>query len=52
MSNPTTLQFLVQQAMEGILVDHDREGVRVDFHPDFIQHNPWAADGGVMPNAG
>ena len=51
MSEPTALQSLVQAAMDGILVHHDRVGVRRHFHPDFVQHNPWADDGGAHVEA-
>ena len=33
--------------MDAILVRHDRDEVRRHFHPHFVQHNPWAADGGA-----
>lgn len=51
MSDPKALQSLVQDAMDGILVHHDRAGVREHFHPDFVQHNPWADDGGAHVEA-
>ena len=35
----------VLSAMDGILVAHDEAAVERDFHPDFVQHNPWAKDG-------
>lgn len=47
MSDAARLQKLVQTAMDAILVRHDRAEVRQYFHPDFVQHNPWAADGGA-----
>lgn len=47
MNDAARLQKLVQTAMDAILVRHDREEVRQHFHPDFVQHNPWAADGGA-----
>lgn len=46
MSEATRMKQQVQDAMDAILVDHDRERVRAAFHPEFVQHNPWAADGG------
>lgn len=45
------LQQLVTHAMNAILVDHDRGAVRKAFHPDFVQHNPWAEDGGAHVEA-
>ena len=51
MSNPRQLQQLVQDAMDSILVAHDRERVRQLFHRDFVQHNPWAEDGGAHVEA-
>ena len=51
MSDPKALQSLVQAAMDSILVHHDRAGVREHFHPDFVQHNPWADDGGAHVEA-
>lgn len=45
------LRDKVQTAMDAILVRHDREEVRRHFHPDFIQHNPWASDGGAHVEA-
>ncbi|MEM6991851.1 MAG: nuclear transport factor 2 family protein [Myxococcota bacterium] len=36
---------LVIDAMDGILVHHSEEQVGRQFHPDFVQHNPWAKDG-------
>jgi predicted SnoaL-like aldol condensation-catalyzing enzyme len=51
MYDPIALQSLVQAAMDGILVHHDRAGVRNHFHPDFVQHNPWADDGGAHVEA-
>jgi predicted SnoaL-like aldol condensation-catalyzing enzyme len=45
------LRALVQTAMDAILVRHDREEVRRLFHPDFVQHNPWAEDGGAHVEA-
>ena len=36
---------LVFEAMDGILVHHSEEQVQRQFHPDFVQHNPWAKDG-------
>lgn len=51
MQDPTQLRDLVQTAMDAILVRHDREEVRRYFHPDFVQHNPWADDGGAHVEA-
>lgn len=51
MTNPRSLQTLVQTAMDAILVRHDRAEVRRHFHPDFVQHNPWAEDGGAHVEA-
>ncbi|MEN0062179.1 MAG: nuclear transport factor 2 family protein [Myxococcota bacterium] len=51
MSNPNALRDLVQTAMDAILVRHDREEVRRYFHADFVQHNPWAEDGGAHVEA-
>lgn len=51
MSDPTTLRNLVQTAMDAILERHDREETRRYFHRDFIQHNPWAEDGGAHVEA-
>ncbi len=36
---------LVVDAMDGILVEHSEARVDEHFHPDFVQHNPWAKDG-------
>ncbi len=49
--DPVRLRQLVQTAMDAILVRHDREEVRRFFHPDFVQHNPWAEDGGAHVEA-
>ncbi|MEM7155074.1 MAG: nuclear transport factor 2 family protein [Myxococcota bacterium] len=51
MNNAQQLRDLVQTAMDAILVRHDREEVRAHFHPDFVQHNPWADDGGAHVEA-
>lgn len=51
MSDATALRDLVQIAMDAILVRHDREEVRRYFHADFVQHNPWAEDGGAHVEA-
>lgn len=51
MRNPQQLKDLVQTAMDAILVRHDRAGVRRYFHPDFVQHNPWAEDGSAQVKA-
>jgi predicted SnoaL-like aldol condensation-catalyzing enzyme len=47
MSDAHALRAQVQAAMDAILVAHDRAAVRRHFHPDFVQHNPWAEDGGA-----
>lgn len=36
---------LVIEAMDGILVHHSEAAVEKHFHPEFVQHNPWAKDG-------
>ena len=36
---------LVIDAMDAILVEHSEVLVDEHFHPDFVQHNPWAKDG-------
>lgn len=36
---------IVRDAMDGILVHHDLASVERNFHPHFVQHNPWARDG-------
>ena len=36
---------LVIDAMDAILVEHSETLVEKHFHPDFVQHNPWAKDG-------
>lgn len=51
MNDPKSLRTLVQTAMDAILVEHDRERVRRHFHPSFVQHNPWAEDGGAHVEA-
>ncbi|MEO0599981.1 MAG: nuclear transport factor 2 family protein [Myxococcota bacterium] len=51
MSDAAALRDLVQTAMDAILVRHDREEVRRYFHADFVQHNPWAEDGGAHVEA-
>ena len=44
-STPSRNIQIAQDAMDGILVHHDEASVERHFHPDFIQHNPWAKDG-------
>ncbi len=51
MRDPKELRDLVQTAMDAILVRHNREEVRRHFHSDFVQHNPWAEDGGAHVEA-
>ncbi|MEM9074784.1 MAG: nuclear transport factor 2 family protein [Myxococcota bacterium] len=51
MRDPKELRQLVQTAMDAILVRHDREEVQRHFHKDFVQHNPWAEDGGAHVEA-
>ncbi len=36
---------LVIEAMDAILVHHSEAQVEKHFHPEFVQHNPWAKDG-------
>ncbi|MEM9488370.1 MAG: nuclear transport factor 2 family protein [Myxococcota bacterium] len=51
MSDLIRLKNLVTDAMNAILVEHDRAKVRGYFHGDFVQHNPWSADGSAHVEA-
>ncbi|MEM7336399.1 MAG: nuclear transport factor 2 family protein [Chloroflexota bacterium] len=44
-NNKTDLQKIVRDGMNGILYQHSEEITRQFFREDFIQHNPFSADG-------
>lgn len=45
MLSATAKKQLVQDAMNGILFQHDEEATHKAFSPNFIQHNPMSQDG-------